>query len=245
MFFTHGSQRPPAKPEACRRGSGSKPRGPSGSDPTPSTFPAPGGFGSPPTTVLSAIPLAATRAGRSSQPPPVRGSTLRCSTFPHRTTATSAEDIPGTVKLREPPRQSRGSPVHLVTTSLALNVKYELLLPNKASGQIVRKSAQSRPMHLATVAAEIWLERGERVRAGHTGGHTCYQGARNRLCCYCRCLHGRNAEDRINHKLLCGSGESLWDFQCLYIVRQSVAIECLSNHNVCRLNITVLVRTLD
>jgi hypothetical protein len=66
-----------------------------------------------PTTVRRAKPLAATPTGRSSQPLPVPGSALSCSMLPPSTTTTSAGDIPGTVKLWEPPRHSRGSPVHL------------------------------------------------------------------------------------------------------------------------------------
>jgi hypothetical protein len=61
-----------------------------------------------PTTVRRAKPLAATPTGRSSQPLPVPGSALSCSMLPPSTTTTSAGDIPGTVKLWEPPRHSRG-----------------------------------------------------------------------------------------------------------------------------------------
>ena len=52
------SQRPPAKPEACRRCSGSKPHGPSGGSSTPVMLPTPRVFARP---LPSAMPPAATR----------------------------------------------------------------------------------------------------------------------------------------------------------------------------------------
>jgi hypothetical protein len=61
-----------------------------------------------PTSVRRANPLAATPAGRKSQPLPVPGSALSCSMLPPSTTTTSAGAIPGIVKLWEPPRHSRG-----------------------------------------------------------------------------------------------------------------------------------------
>jgi len=90
------SQRPPAKPEACRRVSGSKPRGPSGGDRTRQPKRTPN---SPVFILCKSFLLAAHSLGCAFT------QILPCSSD-HRQTF-PATHTPGTVKLWESLRQSR------------------------------------------------------------------------------------------------------------------------------------------
>jgi len=173
--------RPPAKPEACRRWSGSKPLGPSERLLRIRSRWVLRAFGAGLSSTIGG------RHGTSFTPgdAPLPGAS-HCSPLPIPTGAPISGPgcIPGIVKLWEPPRQSRGSPVHLAFAMRkdlilgSIGISFAEMntgtpLPPDAEKVLVEESIK----YLAGIAEKYWA--GARGKPGRQGmcirlsGNTC------------------------------------------------------------------------
>ena len=129
MTNAMGSQKPPAKPEACRRCSGSKPHGPSGGDSSPDILPTPWALVRPlPCPVPTRVSTRHLKAISVSAPSRKRPLLMRVFHDPQLLPSRS-RDIPGTVKLWESLRQSR----RVSRSSNSLRLTHKLIPKRRVS----------------------------------------------------------------------------------------------------------------